>query len=201
MTNLTERVSDRLAQGAAAAQARLSSPVRNSRMAVVIGRLLGAAFLICFATGLYSHYLQQPLPWMWFPTRPVSLYAWTQGVHVTVGIAIFPLLFGKLWTVYPKLFAWPPFTSPRELLERVSIAVLVASALLQPALGLVNTYQWYPWPFSFRRAHFGLSWVIVGALAIHIAVKLPTIVRYWRRDRHDRMTDAAPAECSEADDA
>jgi hypothetical protein len=201
MSHLTERVSDRLARGAATAQAALSSPVRNSRMALVIGRLLGAAFLTCFLTGLYSHYLQQPLPWMRFPTQPVSIYAWTQGVHVTVGIAIFPLLFGKLWTVYPKLFTWPPFTSPRELLERVSIAVLVASALLEPALGLVNTYQWYPWPFSFRRVHFGLAWVIVGSLAIHIAVKLPTISRYWRRDRHDGIADAAPAEHPETGDA
>lgn len=180
MTHLTERVSDRLARSAAAVQGGLSSPVRNSRMAVVIGRMLGLAFLVCFATGLFSHYLQQPLPWMRFPTRPVSIYGWTQGIHIIVGIAIFPLLFGKLWTVYPRLFSWPPFTSPRELLERASIAVLVASALLEPALGLVNTYQWYPWPFSFRRAHFGLAWVIVGALAVHIAVKLPTIIRYWR---------------------
>lgn len=186
MTHLTERVGDRLARSAAAVQGGLASPVRTSRMAVVIGRMLGLAFLICFATGLFSHYLQQPLPWMRFPTQPASIYAWTQGIHVTVGIAIFPLLFGKLWTVYPRLFTWPPFTSPRELLERACIAVLVASALLEPALGLVNTYQWYPWPFSFRRAHFGLAWVIVGALAVHIAVKLPTIIRYWRRRRVDQ---------------
>jgi DMSO/TMAO reductase YedYZ molybdopterin-dependent catalytic subunit len=189
MTHLTERVGDRLARSAAAVQGGLSSPVRNSRMAVVTGRMLGLAFLVCFATGLFSHYLQQPLPWMRFPTRPVSLYAWTQGIHITVGIAIFPLLFGKLWTVYPRLFTWPPFSSFRELLERVSIAVLVASALLEPALGLVNTYQWYPWPFSFRRAHFGLAWVIVGALAVHIAVKLPIIIRYWRGSANRRSAD------------
>jgi len=194
MTHLTERVGDRLARSAAAVQGGLASPVRTSRMAVVIGRMLGLAFLICFATGLFSHYLQQPLPWMRFPTQPATIYAWTQGVHITVGIAIFPLLFGKLWTVYPRLFTWPPFRSPRELLERASIAVLVASALLEPALGLVNTYQWYPWPFSFRRAHFGLAWVIVGALAVHIAVKLPTIIRYWRRRRVDQeAADRIPA--------
>ena len=40
------------------------------RHAVVIGRLLAVAFLTCFATGLYSHFLQDPLPWMVFPTGP-----------------------------------------------------------------------------------------------------------------------------------
>ena len=77
------------------ARRRLASPARTTRMAVVIGRLLGLAFLVCFATGLYSHYLQEPLPWMRFPTAPVSLYRVTQGIHITAGIACVPLLLAK----------------------------------------------------------------------------------------------------------
>jgi len=178
--SVTERVSSALAERMAGARGVLAAPARSARTTVVIGRLLATAFLVCFLTGLYSHLLQEPLPGMRFPTWP-GVYAFTQGLHVSVGIAIFPLLLGKLWTVYPRLFLWPPVRSARELLERASIALLVSSALLEPAIGLVNTYQWYPWPFPFRQTHYALAWVIVGSLAIHIAVKLPTIVRFWRR--------------------
>jgi hypothetical protein len=181
MTQLTDRLSSVLAAHATSTRSRLASPARTTRMAVVVGRLLAVAFLVCFATGLYSHFLQDPLPWMVFPTRPADLYAWTQGVHVATGTAAIPLLLAKLWTVYPRLFVWPPVTSLPSLLERLSIAVLVASALAEVAIGLLNTYQWYPWHFSFRRVHYGLAWVIVGSLAVHIAVKLPLITRYWRR--------------------
>ncbi|WP_231371194.1 hypothetical protein [Cryocola sp. 340MFSha3.1] len=178
--SVTERVSSALAERMAGARGVLAAPARSARTTVVIGRLLATAFLVCFLTGLYSHLLQEPLPGMRFPTWP-GVYAFTQGLHVSVGIAIFPLLLGKLWTVYPRLFLWPPARSARELLERASIALLVSSALLEPAIGLVNTYQWYPWPFPFRQTHYALAWVIVGSLAIHIGVKLPTIVRFWRR--------------------
>ena len=69
----------------------------------------------------------------------------------------------------------------RQGLERASVALLVSTALLEPAIGLVNTYQWYPWPFPFRQTHFALAWVIVGSIALHVAVKLPIIVRSWSR--------------------
>lgn len=185
--SVTERVSSALAQRMGSARILLAAPARTARTTVVIGRLLATAFVVCFLTGLYSHLLQDPLPGMRFPTWP-SLYAFTQGLHVAVGVAIFPLLLGKLWTVYPRLFVWPPVRSVAQLLERASIALLVSSALLEPVIGLINTYQWYPWPFPFRQTHFALAWVIVGSIAIHIAVKLPVIVRYWRRrsDAADR---------------
>lgn len=183
MTQVTQKLSDALAQRASATRAQLVSPSRNARMTVVVGRLLALAFLICFATGLYSHFLQEPLPWMTFPTRPIELYRWTQGIHLASGMASIPLLLAKLWTVYPLLFAWPPVRSLTQLFERASIAVLISAALLEVAIGLVNTYQWYPWPFSFRRAHYGLAWVIVGSLAVHIAMKLPIIVGHWTRSR------------------
>lgn len=173
--------SGRLEGGFALARGVLASGARHPRTAVVLGRLLGAAFLICFVTGLYSHLLQDPLPGMTFPTRPAWLYRVTQGVHVAAGIACIPLLLGKLHTVLPLLLRWPPARTLGGLLERASIALFVASSLVQLATGLVNTYQWYPWPFPFRQVHFALAWVIVGSLAIHIGVKLPVIARWWRR--------------------
>ncbi|MFM9920324.1 molybdopterin-dependent oxidoreductase [Lacisediminihabitans sp. H27-G8] len=161
----------------------LSTPSRNPRMAVVLGRLLGIAFLVCFGTGLYSHFLQEPLPWMVFPTRPQTLYQLSQGIHITAGIACFPLILAKLYVVFPELFQTPPIKNFVGFLERASIAIFVASSLVQIVTGLLNTYQWYPFPFPFKQTHFALSFVIIGSLAIHIAVKLPVISRYWTRSR------------------
>ncbi|GGK95974.1 molybdopterin-binding protein [Salinibacterium xinjiangense] len=165
-------------------QHSLASPSRNPRATVVIGRLLGIAFLICFATGTYSHFIQEPLPGMVFLTRPIWLYQVSQGIHITAGIICFPLLFAKLYTVFPGLFQSPPVRSFPHFLERASIALFVASSLVQITIGLLNTYQWYAlFPFAFRQTHYALSFVIIGSLAIHIAVKLPIISRYWlKRD-------------------
>lgn len=160
----------------------LAAPSRNPRMAVVIGRLLAIAFLLCFGTGLYSHFLQDPLPWMVFPTRPTTLYQVSQGIHITAGILCFPLLFAKLYIVFPELFQTPPVRSLPHLLERASIALFVASSIVQIVIGLLNTYQWYAlFPFPFRQTHYALSFVIVGSLAIHIAIKLDVIAKHWRR--------------------
>lgn len=168
------------------ARAAMASPNRNARTAVVLGRLLGIAFLLCFGTGLYSHFLQDPLPWMRFPTRPTQLYQFTQGLHITAGIAIIPLLLAKLNTVMPALAQDPPVRGVLHLLERLSIAVFVSAAIVQVGTGLVNTYQWYPWPFPFRQVHYALSYVLIGSLVIHIAAKLRIIARYWRaRDAYD----------------
>lgn len=187
------------------AQRALASPVRNPRMATVIGRLLGAAFLICFGTGLYSHFLQEPLDWMRFATRPEFLYQVTQGTHIIAGIACFPLLLAKLYIVFPDLFAYPPVRGLLHFLERASIALFVGASLVQITIGLLNTYQWYPWPFPFRQVHFALGWVLIGLLVIHIGVKLPVIARYWNKpaehdhdhDHDEHLVDAVPADRAE----
>ena len=119
---------------------------------------------------------------MVFPTRPVWIYQLTQGIHVTAGIACFPLLFAKLFAVFPELFQTPPVRSFAHLVERASIALFVAASLMQITIGLLNTYQLYAlFGFSFRLTHYALSWIVIGSLAIHIGVKLPTIARYWRK--------------------
>lgn len=153
---------------------RLRSPAVSAR----VGLWLGICFGIAFVTGLVSHVAQVAQPWVPFPTRPVWGYRVTQAVHVASGTAAIPLLLVKLWSVYPKLFTRPP-RSVRELtlvaLERGSIAVLVASAIFQLATGLANSAQWYAWSFPFVATHYAVAWVAVGALLVHVAVKLPVI--------------------------
>lgn len=154
------------------------SRLRSPAVAARIGLWLGISFGICFITGLISHYAQnhsQPIP---FPTSPSWGYRITQGLHVTSGTAAVPLLLVKLWAVYPKLFAKPDLRLRKlvvEVFERGSIGVLVASSIFQLATGLANSAQWYPWDFSFRTSHYALGWVAIGALIVHIAVKLPII--------------------------
>ncbi|MCX4819903.1 molybdopterin-dependent oxidoreductase [Streptomyces sp. NBC_01142] len=157
--------------------------LHDPRTATAVGRWLGVAIAVCFLTGLISHFLQTPPDWLQplLPPRPVWGYRLTQGLHVASGIAAIPLLMAKLWTVYPRLFVWPPARSLRHALERLSVAVLVAAAVFQLFSGLLNTFQWYPWPFSFVPVHFAVAWVLVGALLLHIAVKAPEIKAHWTR--------------------
>ncbi|MET3805025.1 hypothetical protein ABIB25_002025 [Nakamurella sp. UYEF19] len=153
------------------------SRLHSERLAARVGLWLGAAFAICFVTGLFSHLIQHPPEWFGWPTRPVWLYRINQGVHITTGIASIPLLLVKLWTVSPRFWQWPPITSILNALERLSIFVLVGAAFFQLISGLLNVAEWYPWTFFFPPVHFAIAWVAIGALAVHIAVKLPVIRR------------------------
>ena len=175
-----------------------TSRLRSPAVAARVGLWLGVCFGTCFVTGLVSHYAQLPSPPIPFPTSPSWGYRVTQGLHVTSGVAAVPLLLVKLWSVLPQLFqALPSLRDPRGLvltaLERGSIAVLVSSSVFQLATGLANAAQWYPWlTFSFRTAHYALAWVAVGALLVHVAVKLPAIRDVLHSDidatTHDRPT-------------
>lgn len=157
--------------------------LHDARTATSIGRWLGIAFAVCFVTGLVSHVLQHPPAWLFpdLPSRPVWGYRLTQGLHVASGVAAVPLLLAKLWTVYPRLFSWPPVRSVRHALERLSVAVLVAAAVFEVATGLLNTAQWYPWPFSFVPVHHAVAWLVAGSVLLHIAVKAPEIRAHWSR--------------------
>jgi hypothetical protein len=160
------------------AEEDFTSWLRSPAVTARIGLWLGIAFGLAFVTGVISHWAQTPSPWLAFPTSPSWGYRFTQGLHVVAGTAAVPLLLVKLWTVFPKLLARPP-RDVRDLalhgLERVSIAVLVTAAIFQLATGLANAAQWYPWSFNFRPTHYALAWVAIGALLVHIAVKLPVI--------------------------
>lgn len=153
------------------------SPAHSPAVSARIGLWLGVAFTICFLTGLASHFAQHPVSWFSWPTRPVSLYQFTQGAHVLSGIAAIPLLLAKLWSVYPRLFARPPLRPAARLfthgLERLSILVLLAAAFFELITGIFNVAQSYPWRFFFPAVHYAVAWVAVGALIVHIGVKLP----------------------------
>jgi DMSO/TMAO reductase YedYZ molybdopterin-dependent catalytic subunit len=152
------------------------STLRSTRLTSQLGIALAATFTICFLTGLTSHFIQHPPSWLWWPSRPAGLYRFTQGLHVITGLASIPLLGAKLWSVYPRLFEWPPARSLVHAIERASIAVLVASALFQLIGGILNIARWYgPLPFYFTTGHYWVAWLAVGALLVHIGVKLPVV--------------------------
>jgi hypothetical protein len=155
------------------------SRLRGPEVTARIGLWLGLSFGVAFVTGVISHFAQDTPGWLAFPTRPVSLYRVTQALHVLSGTVAVPLLLVKLWSVYPKLFERPAWGRARTVavqgLERLSIAVLVSAAIFQLASGLANSAQWYPWSFHFRATHYAVGWVAIGALLVHVAVKLPII--------------------------
>ena len=113
------------------------SPVRGPWLTSVFGLLLLASIPVMFMTGLLSYAAYNPdlspvndetpgkglLGFYLFswPTHPVWLYRLNQGVHVTLGLVLVPVLLFKLWSVLPKLFEWPPLRSPAHALERLSL--------------------------------------------------------------------------------
>jgi hypothetical protein len=149
-----------------------------------------------FRHRLASHLIQHPPAWFGWPTRPVNLYRITQGVHVLSGIAAIPLLLAKLWSVYPRLFSRPPWRPLGHALghaaERLSILVLLAAAFFELATGLFNVAQSYPWRFFFPVAHYAAAWLAIGALVVHIGVKLP-VIRSALGDPDPAPTEAASA--------
>jgi len=122
--------------------------------------------------------LQLP-PFDW-PSSPSWLFRLTQGVHVGLGIALVPVVLAKLWSVIPKLFAWPPVRSPAQALERATLLLLVGSTLFEIATGLLNIQYDYVFGFSFYTGHYLGAWVFAAAFAAHVALKLGTMLRALR---------------------
>ena len=154
---------------------RFSSPLRSTAVTARLGRLVGICFSICFVTGLLSHYQYSPWSWLPEPASPVWAYRVTQGLHVATGTATIPLLFVKLWSVYPNLFRWPAIRSFKHAAERFSVFILVASALVQLFTGFFNILNWYPWPWPFVAVHQYLAYVVIGSILLHVGIKLPDI--------------------------
>jgi len=177
-------------------EADFTSRLRSAAVTARVGTWLGVCFGTAFVTGLVSHYAQLPSPPVPFPTSPAWGYRVTQGLHVVSGTAAVPLLLVKLWTVYPRLFARLPRRAGElavTVAERASVGVLVASAVFQLATGLANAAQWYPWSFSFRGTHYAVGWIAVGALVLHVAVKLPVIRRALGSDVESTVDDRPEA--------
>ncbi len=154
---------------------KFESPLHSPAVTARVGRVLGIFIGICFITGLLSHYQYAPWSWLPEPAHPSWGYRFTQGLHVITGITSIPLLLVKLWSVYPRLFAWPPAKGLLDALERGSIAILVSATLLELATGFMNILRWYAVPWGFVYVHYSLAYIIAGSLLLHIAVKLPII--------------------------
>ncbi len=171
------------------------SPLRGPWLTSLLGSMLAPAILIIALTGLISHDNYRPnlrgnatinpahdigvlisLP----TSGPSWLYAFTQGLHVTIGLITIPLLLAKLWSVIPKLFQWPPVRSPANALERLSVLLLVGGGLFEFATGVLNIQDYYPWHYNFVTAHYWGAWVFFGAFVLHVIVKMPTVVRSFR---------------------
>ena len=84
-----------------------------------------------------------------------------------------PVVLAKLWSVIPRLFAWPPLRSIAQLLERVSLLMLVGGILFEIVTGVLNIQYDYIFGFSFYTAHYFGAWVFIAGFVIHVLIKLP----------------------------
>lgn len=180
--------------GVDAADRAWRSPVRGPWLTSVLGAVLLATLPLVVVTGLldwiaYGPRLDQAFPrdvgWLHppvfdWPTRPAWLFRLTQGLHVTLGIVLVPVVLGKLWSVVPKLFDWPPARSAAQVLERLSLLLLVGGILFQTATGLLNIQYAYLFGFDFYTAHWYGAWIFTAALVTHVAIKLPRMVTALR---------------------
>lgn len=155
----------------------------------VFGAVLLVTLPIVVVTGLLSYIAYGPrlgqaipgdvgwlkLPTFDWPTNPSWLYRLTQGLHVGLGLVLIPVVLAKLWSVIPRLFAWPPARSIAQLLERVSLLMLVGGVLFEIVTGVLNIQYDYVFGFSFYTAHYFGAWVFIAGFVVHIAIKIPTM--------------------------
>ncbi|MEU9136286.1 molybdopterin-dependent oxidoreductase [Streptomyces sp. NPDC048404] len=172
------------------------SPLRGPWFTSVLGVVLLVGITVLFVTGLLSYAAYNPnlspvndktpdkgiLGFYLFswPTGPVWLYRLTQGVHVTLGIALIPVLLAKLWSVVPRLFALPPARSLAHALERLSLLLLVGGALFEFTTGVLNIQLDYVFPGSFYTLHFYGAWVFIAAFVAHAVLRVPAAMRNLR---------------------
>ncbi|MFI8503830.1 molybdopterin-dependent oxidoreductase [Streptomyces sp. NPDC085524] len=185
------------------------SPLRGPWLTAVFGIVLLFGITILFVTGLLSYAAYEPdlaavndqtpgKGWLGFylfswPTSPYWLYRVTQGVHVTLGVVLVPVLLAKLWSVIPKLFAWPPVRSPAQAVERLSLLLLVGGAGFEFVTGILNTQLHYIFPGSFYTLHFYGAWVFIGAFVVHVAFRLKRAVRALRAGPRQPAPDSEEA--------
>lgn len=187
---------------------RFTSPLRGPWLTSVFGLALLVALPIIILTGLLSYIAYGPqlgqaipadvgwlrLPLFAWPSRPSWLYRLTQGLHVGLGLVIIPVVLAKLWSVIPKLFAWPPARTLAQLIERVSLLLLVGGLLFEIVTGVLNIQYDYIFGFSFYDAHYFGAWVFITGFLMHIALKIPHMVTglrslSWREVLRTNVTD------------
>jgi DMSO/TMAO reductase YedYZ molybdopterin-dependent catalytic subunit len=170
------------------------SPLRGPWLTSMFGAALLVVLPIVVLTGLLSYIAYGPrfgqaypvhvgwlkLPSFGWPTRPSWLYRLTQGLHVGLGLVIVPVVLAKLWSVIPRLFAWPPVRSLAQVLERVTLLMVVGGILFEIITGVLNIQYDYIFGFDFYTAHYFGAWVFIAGFVSHVCLKLPTMVRSLR---------------------
>lgn len=166
------------------------SPLRGPWLTSVFALVLLVGLPIVILTGLLSYIAYGPqfgqalpvdvgwlkLPTFDWPTRPVWLYRLSQGLHVGLGLVLIPVVLAKLWSVIPRLFVWPPSRSIAQVVERLSIAMLVGGILFEIVTGVLYIQYDYVYGFSFFPAHYYGAWVFIAGFLMHITVKLPRML-------------------------
>jgi DMSO/TMAO reductase YedYZ molybdopterin-dependent catalytic subunit len=188
------------------------SPLRGPWLTSVLGSVLLVGIPILVVTGLISYAAYNPrlghndttpargvlgfylFSWI---TSPSWIYRVSQGTHVILGFALTPVLLAKLWSVIPRLFAWPPIRSIANGLERLSVALLVGGAVFEFFTGIFNVEYFYPWKFSFYDAHFFGAWVFLAGFTVHLVLKIPRMVtalrnRSLRAELRTSVADTEP---------
>jgi DMSO/TMAO reductase YedYZ molybdopterin-dependent catalytic subunit len=192
-------LAERPPPGVEAAQ-RWRSPLRGLWLTSVFGSVLLVLLPIVIITGLLSYIAYGPqfgqaipgdvgwlkLPTFEWPTEPAWIYRLNQGLHVGLGLILIPVVLAKLWSVIPRLFAWPPARSIAQLLERLSLLMLVGGILFEIITGVLNIQYDYIFGFSFYTAHYYGAWVFITGFVVHIAIKIP---RMWTGLRSMSMRD------------
>lgn len=184
------------------------SPLRGPWLTSVLGIVLLGGITVLFVTGLLSYAAYNPdlspvndttpdkgiLGFYLFswPTDPHWLYRLTQGIHVTLGITLIPVLLAKLWSVVPKLFTLPPARSLAHALERISLLLLVGGGLFEFVTGVLNVQLDYVFPGSFYPLHFYGAWVFFAAFVAHAVLKMPMAWRNLRQLREERNELVSP---------
>jgi DMSO/TMAO reductase YedYZ molybdopterin-dependent catalytic subunit len=170
------------------------SPLRGPWLTSVFGFLLLISLPLVALTGLLDYIAYGPrlhqsipgnvgflhLPFFNWPTRPAWLFQVTEGLHVSLGLILVPVVLAKLWSVMPKLFTWPPLRSVAELLERLSLVMIVGGIVFEMATGILNIQYDYLFGFNFYTAHYFGAWVFMTGFVVHVALKFPTMVRSLR---------------------
>ncbi|BDX35001.1 hypothetical protein TUM20985_55480 [Mycobacterium antarcticum] len=173
---------------------RWRSPLRGPWLTSVFGAVLLVILPIVILTGLLSYIAYGPkfgmaipadvgwlkLPSFDWPSNPHWLYRLTQGLHVGLGLVMIPVVLAKLWSVIPRLFTWPPARSVANVIERVSLLMLVGGVLFEIVTGVLNIQYDYIFGFSFYTAHYFGAWVFIAGFVAHVAIKLPTMIRSLR---------------------
>lgn len=191
---------------------RWRSPLRGLWLTSVFGSVLLVGLPVVILTGLLSYIAYGPqfaqaipgdvgwlkLPTFDWPTNPSWLYRLTQGLHVGLGLVLVPVVLAKLWSVIPRLFAVPPARSVAQLLERVSLLMLVGGVLFEIITGVLNIQYDYIFGFSFYTAHYFGAWVFIAGFVVHVAIKLPRL-REGLRSRSMRAVLRTSREDTAAD--